>query len=104
MLVMSFDQGSYNSYQTFKCQTCEELQTCGHAFEWVALVDDTFFTHSNRSYLLISHLFFIRLILFQAKEIESDPLLLSAENGAVIVADGVVPKAPVWSSNKDLQA
>ncbi|RWR79035.1 hypothetical protein CKAN_00759200 [Cinnamomum micranthum f. kanehirae] len=41
--------------------------------------------------------------LSQAKEIESDPLL-SAENGAVIVADGVVPKAPVWSSNKDLQA
>lgn len=47
--------------------------------------------------------FFVRLKLFQAKETESDPLL-SAENGAVIVPDVVVPKAPAWSSNKDLQA
>eukprot|EP00268_Persea_americana_P047908 TRINITY_DN5020_c0_g1_i6.p1 TRINITY_DN5020_c0_g1~~TRINITY_DN5020_c0_g1_i6.p1 ORF type:complete len:184 (-),score=14.64 TRINITY_DN5020_c0_g1_i6:314-865(-) len=41
--------------------------------------------------------------LSQAKESESDALL-SAENGTVMVSDGVVPKAPVWSSNKDLQA
>ncbi|XP_062171199.1 UDP-xylose transporter 3 isoform X1 [Alnus glutinosa] len=41
--------------------------------------------------------------LAQAKESESDPLL-SVENGAAILGDGVVPKAPVWNSNKDLHA
>ncbi|KAB1225683.1 hypothetical protein CJ030_MR1G009136 [Morella rubra] len=41
--------------------------------------------------------------LTQAKEGESDPLLV-AENGAAILGDGVVPKAPVWNSNKDLHA
>uniref|UniRef100_A0A1D1YHD3 Putative membrane protein At1g06890 n=1 Tax=Anthurium amnicola TaxID=1678845 RepID=A0A1D1YHD3_9ARAE len=39
----------------------------------------------------------------QAKEAETDPLI-NIENGTTIVADGVVPKSPVWSSNKDLQA
>ncbi|KAL4610903.1 hypothetical protein ACB098_08G070700 [Castanea mollissima] len=41
--------------------------------------------------------------LTQAKESESDPLL-TVENGTGILADGVVPKAPVWNSNKDLHA
>ncbi|GFY99367.1 nodulin MtN21 /EamA-like transporter family protein [Actinidia rufa] len=41
--------------------------------------------------------------LSQAKESESDPLM-GLENGASILADGVVPKAPAWSSNKDLEA
>lgn len=39
----------------------------------------------------------------KVKESESDPLL-SVENGASILSDGVVTKAPVWSSNKDLEA
>lgn len=38
----------------------------------------------------------------QVKEAESDPLI-SVENGAGIVNDGV-PKADVWNSNKDLHA
>ncbi|XP_058179679.1 UDP-xylose transporter 3 [Rhododendron vialii] len=41
--------------------------------------------------------------LSQVKESESDPLM-SVENGASILSDGVVTKAPVWSSNKDLEA
>ncbi|KAL0533505.1 hypothetical protein IC582_027537 [Cucumis melo] len=41
--------------------------------------------------------------LSQAKENESDPLI-SVENGAAILGDGVGPKAPAWSSNKDLHA
>lgn len=41
--------------------------------------------------------------LLQAKESESDPLL-NVENGTGILADGVVPNAPVWKSNKDLHA
>ncbi|KAA8543662.1 hypothetical protein F0562_021592 [Nyssa sinensis] len=41
--------------------------------------------------------------LSQAKESEADPLL-SVENGASILTDGVVPKAPAWNSNKDLHA
>ncbi|XAR60814.1 hypothetical protein NMG60_11034333 [Bertholletia excelsa] len=41
--------------------------------------------------------------LSQAKETESDPLI-SVENGKSILNDALVPKAPVWSSNKDLQA
>ncbi|PSS14174.1 Triose-phosphate transporter domain protein [Actinidia chinensis var. chinensis] len=41
--------------------------------------------------------------LSQAKESESDPLM-GLENGASILADGVVPKAPAWNSNKDLEA
>lgn len=41
--------------------------------------------------------------LTQAKESEADPLL-TVENGTGILADGVVPKAPVWKSNKDLHA
>ncbi|KAG2669829.1 hypothetical protein I3843_14G052500 [Carya illinoinensis] len=41
--------------------------------------------------------------LSQAKESESDPLL-NVENGATILGDGVVPKAPTWNSNKDLHA
>ncbi|KAK9167951.1 hypothetical protein Syun_000091 [Stephania yunnanensis] len=41
--------------------------------------------------------------LSQAKESESDPLI-SIENGSGIVNDGVVPKAPVWNSDKDLRA
>ncbi|XP_043724665.1 UDP-xylose transporter 3 [Telopea speciosissima] len=41
--------------------------------------------------------------LSQAKENESDPLI-GVENGTGIVNDGVVPTAPVWSSNKDLHA
>ncbi|GFZ13410.1 nodulin MtN21 /EamA-like transporter family protein [Actinidia rufa] len=41
--------------------------------------------------------------LSQAKESESDPLM-GVENGASILADGVVPKAPAWNSNKDLEA
>ncbi|KAL6967808.1 UDP-xylose transporter 3 [Sarracenia purpurea var. burkii] len=41
--------------------------------------------------------------LTQAKESESDPLI-SAENGASILTDPVVPKAPGWNSNKDLHA
>ena len=40
---------------------------------------------------------------YKAKESESDPLM-GLENGASILADGVVPKAPAWSSNKDLEA
>ncbi|KAJ7964313.1 Nucleotide/sugar transporter family protein [Quillaja saponaria] len=39
--------------------------------------------------------------LSQAKESESDPLI-GVENGPGMLADGV--KAPVWNSNKDLQA
>ncbi|XP_057488056.1 UDP-xylose transporter 3 isoform X1 [Actinidia eriantha] len=39
----------------------------------------------------------------KAKESESDPLM-GVENGASILADGVVPKAPAWNSNKDLEA
>lgn len=34
---------------------------------------------------------------------ESDPLL-SAENGKGGLVDEVVPKHPVWNSNKDLDA
>lgn len=34
---------------------------------------------------------------------ESDPLL-NAENGKGGSTDAVVPKAPVWKSNKDLDA
>ncbi|KAG5567089.1 hypothetical protein RHGRI_002603 [Rhododendron griersonianum] len=41
--------------------------------------------------------------LSQVKESESDPLM-SVENGASILSDGVATKAPVWSSNKDLEA
>ncbi|GFZ01741.1 nucleotide/sugar transporter family protein [Actinidia rufa] len=41
--------------------------------------------------------------LSQAKESESDPLI-SVENGTSILADSGVPKAPVWSSDKDLHA
>ena len=41
--------------------------------------------------------------LLQAKESEADPLL-TVENGTGILTDGVVPKAPVWKSNKDLHA
>lgn len=41
--------------------------------------------------------------LSQTKESESDPLL-TVENGSGILADGVVTKAPVWNSNKDLHA
>ncbi|XP_010922728.1 UDP-xylose transporter 3 isoform X1 [Elaeis guineensis] len=39
----------------------------------------------------------------QVKETESDPLL-NVENGTSIADGGVVLKAPVWSSNKDLEA
>ncbi|CAK9326887.1 unnamed protein product [Citrullus colocynthis] len=41
--------------------------------------------------------------LSQVKESESDPLI-SVENGTAILGDGVGPKAPAWSSNKDLHA
>lgn len=41
--------------------------------------------------------------LSQAKESESDPLI-NVENGASILSDGVVQKAPAWNSNKDLHA
>ncbi|KAK9124712.1 hypothetical protein Sjap_014314 [Stephania japonica] len=41
--------------------------------------------------------------LSQAKESESDPLI-NIENGSGIVNEGVVPKAPVWNSDKDLRA
>jgi solute carrier family 35, member E3 len=34
---------------------------------------------------------------------ESDPLL-KAENGKGGLTDAVAPKAPVWKSNKDLDA
>ncbi|KAF3950702.1 hypothetical protein CMV_023577 [Castanea mollissima] len=40
---------------------------------------------------------------FQVVEGESDPLL-NAENGKGGLTDVVVPKAPVWNSNKDLHA
>lgn len=40
---------------------------------------------------------------FQVVEGESDPLL-SAENGKGGLVDEVVPKHPVWNSNKDLDA
>ncbi|XP_058110618.1 UDP-xylose transporter 3 [Magnolia sinica] len=40
--------------------------------------------------------------LSQAKEAEADPLL-TVENGSGTIAD-IVPKAPVWSSDKDLHA
>ncbi|MQL85795.1 hypothetical protein Taro_018327 [Colocasia esculenta] len=39
----------------------------------------------------------------QVKETETDPLL-GIENGTTSVGDGVVPKATVWSSNKDVDA
>ncbi|KAJ9698876.1 hypothetical protein PVL29_007784 [Vitis rotundifolia] len=39
----------------------------------------------------------------QAKESETDPLI-GVENGAGILTDAVVAKAPAWNSNKDLQA
>ncbi|XVF46121.1 hypothetical protein PTKIN_Ptkin03bG0001300 [Pterospermum kingtungense] len=39
----------------------------------------------------------------QVKESESDPLI-SVDNGSGMLSDGVVPKAPVWKSNKDLHA
>lgn len=39
----------------------------------------------------------------QAKESEGDPLL-SVENGTTLATDGLNPKVPVWSSNKDLNA
>uniref|UniRef100_A0A5B7BKH1 Sugar phosphate transporter domain-containing protein n=1 Tax=Davidia involucrata TaxID=16924 RepID=A0A5B7BKH1_DAVIN len=39
----------------------------------------------------------------QPKEGESDPLM-SAENGTGVLNDAVVPKAPTWNSNKDLNA
>lgn len=41
--------------------------------------------------------------LSQANENNSDPLI-SVENGAAILPDGVVAKAPAWNSTKDLQA
>ncbi|GFZ19966.1 nodulin MtN21 /EamA-like transporter family protein [Actinidia rufa] len=41
--------------------------------------------------------------LSQAKESESDPLI-SVENGTSILTDSGIPKAPVWSSDKDLRA
>ncbi|XP_057512194.1 UDP-xylose transporter 3-like [Actinidia eriantha] len=41
--------------------------------------------------------------LSQAKESESDPLI-SVENGTSVLTDSGVPKAPVWSSDKDLHA
>ncbi|XP_077239136.1 UDP-xylose transporter 3 [Tasmannia lanceolata] len=41
--------------------------------------------------------------LSQAKESESDPLI-NVENGTGLITDGVVPIAPVWSSDKDLRA
>lgn len=40
---------------------------------------------------------------FQVVEGEADPLL-NAENGKGGLTDAVVPKAPVWNSNKDLHA
>jgi len=39
----------------------------------------------------------------QVKESEADPLL-GLENGATAAADGAAPQAPVWNSNKDLNA
>nr|CAN77542.1 hypothetical protein VITISV_021603 [Vitis vinifera] len=39
----------------------------------------------------------------QAKEGEADPLI-NIENETGILTDAAVPKAPVWSSNKDLHA
>ncbi|GLU11979.1 hypothetical protein SLE2022_286920 [Rubroshorea leprosula] len=39
----------------------------------------------------------------QVKESESDPLI-SVENSPGILSDGVVQKAPIWNSNKDLEA
>lgn len=39
----------------------------------------------------------------QPKESETDPLI-GVENGAAILGDSVVAKAPVWNSNKDLHA
>ena len=39
----------------------------------------------------------------QVVEGEADPLL-NAENGKGGLTDAVVPKAPVWNSNKDLHA
>ncbi|XAR58842.1 hypothetical protein NMG60_11014403 [Bertholletia excelsa] len=39
----------------------------------------------------------------QEKENESDPLI-SVENGAKGLADGIVQKGPAWSTNKDVQA
>ncbi|PSR86232.1 Triose-phosphate transporter domain protein [Actinidia chinensis var. chinensis] len=41
--------------------------------------------------------------LSQAKESESDPLI-SVENGTSILTDSGIPKALVWSSDKDLHA
>ncbi|GKV09614.1 hypothetical protein SLEP1_g21086 [Rubroshorea leprosula] len=41
--------------------------------------------------------------LSQVKESESDPLI-SVENSPGILSDGVVQKAPLWNSNKDLEA
>ncbi|KAG8633690.1 UDP-xylose transporter 3 [Manihot esculenta] len=39
----------------------------------------------------------------EVKDSESDPLV-GVESGSGILVDGVAPKAPVWSSNKDLHA
>uniref|UniRef100_A0A2C9WG89 Sugar phosphate transporter domain-containing protein n=1 Tax=Manihot esculenta TaxID=3983 RepID=A0A2C9WG89_MANES len=39
----------------------------------------------------------------EVKESESDPLV-GVENGSGILADGIVQKATVWNSNKDLHA
>lgn len=41
--------------------------------------------------------------LSQAKESEIDPLL-GVENGTTLAADGLTPKLPAWTSNKDLNA
>lgn len=62
-----------------------------------------FYLHPNFG---SSFCFYLSLIpynpLLQAKEVESDPLL-SVENGNGMLGDGG-PKAPVWTSNKDLHA
>lgn len=44
---------------------------------------------------------YFSLLLFQAKDTDSDPLI-SIGNGASVANDGGVPV--VWNSNKDLQA
>lgn len=41
--------------------------------------------------------------LSQVEETEADPLL-GAENGTSVVTDGLAPKIPTWSSDKDLNA
>lgn len=52
--------------------------------------------------LCAEHLYTCQKLL-QGNESDSDPLI-TVENGASMMTDGVVAKGPVWNSKKDVDA